>query len=234
MDSNKKTARIAGVLYLLMILTFMYSLGYVPSRFLIEGDPVATISAIRAAEWMFRLGIVVGMFACVIYTLQVLVLCKLLSPVNKDVAVVFVALSLAHLPFFFLGYVEELNLLSLLDESRYGALLAGEQLHVQVSLLTDSYHSSVHANILFMALWLLPFGYLVFKSGFLPRVLGVLLIINAVPYLISFFREILAPGYETPAIMEYITSPMLIGEFAMCLWLLIMGAKESAPTSRPA
>lgn len=226
MYSNKKTARLAGGLYVFMALTYMFSLGYVPSRFLIEGDPPATIHAIQAAEWMFRLGIVVGMLACVIYTLQVLVLYKLLSPVNKNVAAVFVALSLAHLPLFFTGHVDELNLLSLLNESRYGSVFTREQLHAQVSLLTDAYHSSVRVNMFFMAVWLLPFGYLVFRSGFLPRILGILLIANSVPYLLSFVREVMAPGYELPAVVGYITTPMLVGEFATMLWLLIMGARE--------
>ena len=77
MNSNRKIARTAGALYLLMMVTFVFSLGYAPGRFLIERDPVATINAIQSTEWMFRLAIVVGMIACVIYTLQVLALCKL-------------------------------------------------------------------------------------------------------------------------------------------------------------
>jgi hypothetical protein len=228
MVSNKKTARTAGVLYLLMIVTYMFSLGYVPGRFLITDDPAATIAAIRAAEWMFRLGIVVGMLACVVYALQVLALYRLLNPVSATAAAVFLLLSLAHLPLFFAGHVDELSLLLLLNESR-GALFSSEQLHAQVALLTDSYRATVRLNMLFMALWLLPFGYLVFRSGILPRILGVLLVVNAIPYLSSFFMEILAPAYELPAIVNYMTAPMLVGEFATCLWLLIMGAKESAP-----
>jgi hypothetical protein len=152
--------------------------------------------------------------------------------VSRNVAAVFVALSLAHLPLFFTGHVDELNLVSLLNESRYGAVFTDQQLHAQVSLLTDSYHSSVRVNMFFMGLWLLPFGYLVFESKFLPRILGILLIVNGFPYLLSFFRLILAPGYEFPAVVSYITSPMLLGEFVTCLWLLIMGAKESALTDR--
>jgi hypothetical protein len=234
MDSNKQLARTAGFLYLLMALTYMFSLGYVPGRFLVEGNAAATINAIDAAEWMFRLGIVVGMTACVIYLLLVLTLYKLLGPVSRNMAVIFVAFSVAHLPLFFTGHVDELNLLSLLNESRDGTVFDSDQLHAQVLLLTDSYHSSVRVNSLFMGLWLLPFGYLVFKSGFLPRFLGVMLFLNGFPYLISFFRQILAPEYELPTVVRYILMPLAFGEIVACLWLLIMGAKEPTTVERGA
>jgi len=226
MDSNKKTARTAGVLYLFFVLTFIYSLGYVPSRFYIEGDAAATIKAIQDAELLFRLGIVVGMVACSIYILLLSQLYKLLSRVGKYPAVMMVALGAAHLPLFFSGHVDQLNLLSLLPEGRYEAAFDTEQLHAQVLLLIDAYKNSVRVNVIFMGLWLLPFGYLVFKSGFLPKFLGVLLILNSLPYLIDFFRQMLVPDYTLPSIVRYLLMPGGLGEFAVCLWLLIMGAKE--------
>jgi len=229
MDSNKKTARTAGVLYLFFVLTFVYSLGYVPGRFYIEGDAVATIKSIQEAEGLFRLGIVVGMVACTIYMLLLAQLYKLLSPVGKNAAVIMVVLGAAHIPLFFTGHVDQLNLLALLKERGYGAALSSEQLHTQILLLVDAYQNSVLINVFFMGLWLVPFGFLVFKSGFLPKFLGVLLILNSLPYLIYFFRQILTPDYVLPDFVRYILMPGGVGEFVTCLWLLIMGAKELAP-----
>jgi len=233
MDSNKKTARLAGFLYLLMVLTYIFSLGYAPQRFLIEGDAVATINHIAQAEWMFRLAIVVGMVACAVFMLQLFVLYKLLGPVSRNAAVLMFAFGIAHLPLFFVGHVDELNLLSLLQENRYGNVFTTEQLHAQVLLLTDAYKNSVRVNEIFMGLWLVPFGYLVFKSGFLPRILGIWLVLNSFPYLIDFFKQLMDLEYTTPAVVRYMMQAATVGEFATCLWLLIMGARESPGAMSP-
>lgn len=232
MDSNKRTARIAGVWYVLFVLTFIYSLGYVPGRFLIAGDAAATIKAIQEGELLFRLGIVIGMIACVVYLFLLATLYKLLSPVGKNAAVMMVVLGVAHLPLFFTGHVDELNLLHLLNENRYGTVFTAEQLHGQVLLLVDAYENSVRINQIFMGLWLLPFGYLVFKSGFLPKMIGAWLIVNAFPYLISFLKQLLDPSFTSPPVVGYFSQAAVLGEFVICLWLLIMGAKEKTPKAQ--
>jgi hypothetical protein len=229
MDSNKKNARLAGVWYVFFILTFIYSLGYVPGRFLIEGDALETIKKIQEAEPLFRLGILIGMVACVVYLFLLASLYKLLSPVNKYVALMMVVFGASHLPLFFTGHVDELNLLTLLNRSHYGAIGNTDQLHTQVELLVDAYKNSVRVNTIFMGLWLLPFGYLIFKSQYLPKVLGILLILNGLPYLVGFGRDILDPTYTFPTAFSYFFRAVANGEFVACLWLLIMGAKESAP-----
>lgn len=227
MESNKKTARLAGVLYLSMIVSYMFSLGYVPRRFLVEGDAVATIENIARAEWIFRLGIVAGMVACAVYMAQVLVQYKLLVSVSRNAAVLMVAFAVAHLPLFFVGHVDELNLLSLLKADRYGDVLTVDQLHAHVMLLTDAYKNSVRVNEIFMSLWLIPFGYLVFKSGILPRFLGVWLILNSIPYFMAFSKQLLNLDYTLPSVVRYVLTAAAMGEIATCLWLLVMGARES-------
>jgi hypothetical protein len=226
MDSNKTIARTAGILYLLFILTFIYSLGYVPGRFYIEGDAAETIRQIQDAELQFRLGIVVGMIACVVYLFLLAVLYKLLSPVSKYAAIMMVVFGMSHLPLFFTGHVDQLNLLALLNEKHYGTVFNAEQLHGQVLLLIDAYKNSVRINTIFMGLWLLPFGYLVFKSEFLPKFLGVILMLNALPYLTGFLRDVLDPSFTFPVIASYFLKAVVNGEFLACLWLLIIGAKD--------
>jgi len=225
MDSNKKIARLAGVLYVFFILTFIYSLGYVPGHFYVQGDAAESIRRIQEAESLFRLGIVVGMFACVVYLFLLAALYKLLSPVSKFAALMMVVFGVSHLPLFFTGHVDQLNLLALLTEKHYAAFNT-EQLHAQALLLIDGYKNSVRINMFFMSIWLFPFGYLVFKSGFLPKFLGILLMLNGLPYLVSFLKDVLDPTFTYPTVLSYFLKAVVNGEFVACLWLLIMGAKE--------
>ncbi|HTE40687.1 MAG TPA: DUF4386 domain-containing protein [Steroidobacteraceae bacterium] len=231
MEFNKKNARIAGAWYVLFVLPFFYSLGYVPGRFLIEGDAAATIKAIQDGELLFRLGIVVGMIACVVYLFLLAALYKLLRPVSQYASVMMVGLGVAHLPLFFTGHIDQLNLLALLNGKGYETAFTTEQLHAQVLLRVSGYWSSVHVNEFFMGIWLLPFGYLVFKSGFLPKIIGVWLAFNSLPYLTDFVRQMLDPGLTFPMGMRYTMMFALFGEYSIGLWLLIMGAKEIAPKS---
>ena len=90
----------------------------------------------------------------------------------------------------------------------------------------DAYRNGILVSSIFWGLWLLPFGYLVFKSGFLPRILGTLLIIGCFGYLIDFLGRALFPSYPDTAIASYVTLPGSFGEIGTCLWLLIVGAHE--------
>jgi hypothetical protein len=135
-------------------------------------------------------------------------------------------LGVAHLPLFFFGHVTQLDLLALINEKRYATTLTPDQLHVQVLLLIDTYKNSVRINEIFMGLWLLPFGYLVFKSRFLPKFIGIWLMLNSIPYLFDFFRQTLDPGFTLPTVIRYASQACVYGEFVICLRLLIMGAQE--------
>ena len=103
---------------------------------------------------------------------------------------------------------------------------SSEQLHALVSLaLKAAFHGSV-VDENFWGLWLLPFGYLVFKSGFLPRILGILLMIGCFGYLTEAFGRVLFPvGYAQAGISNFIIIPSALGEVGICLWLLIKGAR---------
>ena len=95
-------------------------------------------------------------------------------------------------------------------------------------LSLDAYNNGILVSSIFWGLWLLPFGYLVFKSGFLPKVLGILLMIGCFGYLINFLGVELLPGYEGTAIARVVRMPAALGELGTCLWLLIIGAREPA------
>ncbi len=226
MASNKKTARTAGLLYLIVVLTGIFSLVYVPSQITVPGDASATVSNIVASESLFRRGIVAGLICYTAFLLLPFVLYKLLSPVGKTAAVLMVAFAVVSVPISFVNMLNKFDVLSLLSGADYLQAFTTEQLHAQVMLLLKAYSNGMLVSTIFWGLWLLPFGYLVFKSGFLPRILGVLLMVGCFAYLIDFFGRALFPGYTETAIASFMTLPGSFGEIGTCLWLLIMGARE--------
>ena len=225
--SMNQVARIAGLLYLVVVLTGIFSLIYVPSQTFVQGDALATVNNIAASVPLFRLGIASGLICYTVFLLLPFVLYRLLSPVSKSIAILMVALAVVSVPIFFATVLNKLNVLSLLSGANYSRAFTIEQLHAQVMLSLDAYGNGILVSEIFWGLWLFPFGYLVFKSGFLPKVLGVLLMVGCFGYLIDSFGGILFSGYSNSAISNYATLPAGLGEIGTCLWLLIGGVRES-------
>jgi len=225
MDVTNKTARIAGLLYLITVVTGLFSLVYVPSQINAHSDAAATVNNIIASESLFRAGIAVGSIGYVAFLLLPLALYKLLSPVNRDAAVVMVALAVACIPIDFVAIADQLDILALLDDDQYQRAFVPGQLYAQIMMLREASFDRIFISEIFWGLWLFPFGYLVFKSGFLPRTLGIVLMIGCFSYLITFFGRILLPHFAIP---RFVMWPAMLGEIGICLWLLIMGVRQKA------
>ena len=226
MTMIEKTARTAGLLYLIVVVTGIFSLAYVPSQIMVQGDASATVGNIAASEPLFRLGIVAGFICYTAFLLLPFALYKLLSPVGKNAAVLMVAFAVVSVPISFVNLLNKLDALSLLSGANYLQAFTTEQLHARVMLSLDAYSNGLLVSEIFWGLWLLPFGYLVFKSGFLPKVLGILLMAGCFGYLIDFFGSVLFSGYAETTLANFATKPAALGEIGTCLWLLIMGARE--------
>lgn len=229
MNPHQKTARWAGLLYLISVITGIFSLMYVPAQINAHGDAAATVNNLITAEPLYRLGIAAGALDYVVFALLPLVLYKLLSPVNRNVAVAMVALALVAIPIDFVAVATQLDVLSLLHAHAYA--VSGAQLQAGVIALLDTYDNRIQVAEIFWGLWLLPFGYLVFRSRFLPRILGVLLVLGGLGYLITFFTQTLFPHVNPP---DFIMWPAFLGEVVTCLWLLLVGVRPPAPVSKPA
>ena len=229
MNSNKRVARTAGLLYLTVVLTGIFSLVYVPSQITVPGDASATVGNIVAAQLLFRLGIVAGLICYTAFLLLPLALYKLLSPVRTNAAVLMVAFAVVSVPISFVSILNKLDILTLLSGADYLKAFTADQLQARVMLSLAAYSNGILVSSLFWGLWLLPFGYLVFKSGILPRVLGILLIIGCFGDVFDFLGRALFSGYADTALASLATYPGSFGEIGICLWLLIMGARE--PTS---
>ena len=213
--SINRTARLAGALYLALMPFGFFGIIYVPSVLRVNGDAATTSRNIMASEWLFRSGLVSHLISQIIFILLVLALYRLLKPVNKDHAVLMVVLALPAVPIAFLSELNHLAALSLLS-SDDGTFTASE-LQAQAMLFLDMRQNGVLLALVFWGLWLLPLGFLVFKSGFLPKLIGVLLVIAGAAYVIDSGTQLLFPRLATFSQFTF------VGEIVFTLWLLIRG-----------
>lgn len=218
--SNKKTARIAGLLYLVVVITGIFSLAYVPSKLIVWDNPATTVSNIIAGETLFRLGIVSGLVCYTFFLFLPLALYQLLKSVHKNYARLMVILAVVSVPISFINILNKFAVLSLISDP-------GAVDQAQVMFYLNLYNSGILILNIFWGLWLFPFGYLVFKSGILPKILGILLMAGCVGYVLDFLGGALfSDAYGNMGISTFVSLPGSIGEIGTCLWLLIMGAKD--------
>jgi len=218
MNSIKKTARIAGLLYLALAVLSAFGLVYVPSMLIVPGDAAATANNIVTSESLFRLGFMSNLIAFTVNVFVALLLYKLLKPVNKSMASLMVILILIGLAIGMLNELNQFAALLLLGGADHLTAFTADQLQAFAALFLDIYQHGFSIAHIFWGLWLFPLGYLVFKSGFLPKVIGVLLIIAGLGYLVDFTLFFLFPDI-TVTISEF----TFVGEVLLILWLLIKG-----------
>jgi len=227
MKSSKKIARLAGFLYLAHFITFFLADNGVHSTAVGSVDAAATAHNMMASEWLFRIGFVSFLLTAVFFLLSAWALYVLLKPVNKDLALLFVLLNLGGVAIWCISQVSEFAALLLLSGADYLKVFQPDQLQALAMLFLNLYQNGYMIAQMLLNLWLFPLGYLVFKSGFLPRVLGVLLILDGFAMLVWFFQFFFFPGYEIIGTLGL--SVGLIAEGSLCLWLLIKGVKDQKP-----
>lgn len=222
--STKRTARIAGWMYFLSSLPAPFALLYLPGRLYVAGDPAATAHNIAANEGLVRLAIADELFCGAAFVFVAFALHRLLEGVDRRHAALMVTLAVASVPISFLNVVHEVAALYLAKGGDFLSALDRHQLDALATLFFRLHGFGTNVAAVFWGLWLLPFGLLVYRSGFLPRVLGVLLLINGFAYPIVSFTTVLAPQYRN-AVWQ-MAFPFLFGEMAIMLWLVIRGARD--------
>ncbi len=225
MMTKNNVARLAGFVYLLLVLTGIFYLVHVPTQLIDWGSTETTVNNIMRAEFLFRSGIVAGVISNICFLILPFILYELLKSVNKIYAVSMVVLAVVSVPVSLVNMINKVDVLTLLSGAQYLSVFEVEHLHGQVMLLLRSYNNGISLVQIFWGLWLFPFGALVFKSGYLPKFLGVCLMIGCFEYLITFFSIQLYPNVEIPSFVGYAHS---IGEIGVCLWLLIMGVGDKS------
>jgi hypothetical protein len=226
MHPLKKTARVAGLLYLVVVLTGPFILLYVPGKLFAPGDATATVNNILAHQSLFRAQIVVGLVSELAFIAAVLALYRLLKGVSMELATLMVITILIDAPLAFLSIANEVATLSFLRGANFLGVFDQPQRDALAMLLINFDQKGVLVSEIFWGLWLLPLGALVYRSGFIPRFLGVWLFINGVAYLAISTTGLLLPQHLKLA--STVATPVLFGEAAFMLWLLIVGARASS------
>ena len=223
MYPTDKTARVAGSLYLLMGAPAVFSLMYVPQRLFIPGSADATAHKVAGDPMLFRLGIVAELGAAVFLLLLVMALHRLLSPVDRNHARLMVGLVLVSVAISFANALNSIAALTLFCGADYLAVLDKPQRDALGMLFLALHRQGIGVVGVFWGLWLFPFGVLVMRSGVLPRLLGVLLILNCFGYVAASLTSLLFPSYAS--VVSRVVMPTLLGELWIMLWLLIRGAR---------
>jgi hypothetical protein len=223
MHPTVKAARIAGAVYLSMVFTAPFTLLYIPNKLIVRGDATASANNILAHQTMFRLAIFGDLVTAVIFICLGVALYRLLSGVSKTWATLMLAFVLVSAGVGFLDTLNNVAALILFRGADFLSVFDKTQLNALGYLFIRLHDQGVFMNELFWGLWLFPFGLLVFRSGFLPRFIGVWLMINCFGYVALSIVALFMPSYYGAAFKW--AQPILFGELAIMLWLLIKGAK---------
>jgi hypothetical protein len=225
MTSLSKNARVAGILYIFGSILGVIRLIYIPSTLIVHGNATATAQNIATHELLFRFGIVSELLCAALWIFVTLALYRLFKEVDQGLAILMVILgSLMVTPIFFMNSVNDAAALLFARGGEFLTVFDNTQRDAFAMLFLRLHHYGDLANEIFWGLWLLPFGLLVYRSRFLPGVLGIWLMIACFAYLAMSFTGLLFPQWEDK--VSNIVQPVMLGEVAIMLWLVIMGAKE--------
>lgn len=223
MNTNKQHARTAGFLYLVYILITV--LGSIfGSDLVVSGDAAATASQITDSAWRLRAEFLSELVAGGLFLLSAWALYRLLAPVQKHLAILFVFLNLAGVAVQSLNTLNLFAPLLLLGGTGYLNVIPADQLPALAMLFLDLHDHGFMIAQLFYGAWVLPLGWLVYKSGFLPKALGILLMADCFAVWIWFLQFFLFPDYKAASYPFWAIS--FLAEVSLTLWLLIKGAKD--------
>lgn len=224
MNSTKKAARVAGVLYLVNGVTGFFGIIYVPNKLIVSGNAAATADRVLASERLFRLGITSELICAVEFIFLLWSLYRLLAGVSKTNAFLMVIWGLAFVPVMCVNVLNEIAALMLLHGADFLSVLGQSEREGLAMLFLELHRYGFIVGWIFGP-WLFFLGLLVFKSGFFPRILGVLLIVACFGYVADSLAPLLLPSYAH-VVGRFASIPLTLGEPAFILWLLIRGAKD--------
>ncbi|TMB47748.1 MAG: DUF4386 domain-containing protein [Chloroflexi bacterium] len=229
MTSLKRRARIAGVFYLLVGIFGGFAEGFVDPKMYVAGNAAATAGNVLANAGLVRVGVVSHLLDGTFFVILAMTLYILLSHVDKSVARAMVVLVALATGIICLNAVFEFEGLRVATDSSYAAAFGIAGSNALVLLLLDTQHYGTLAAQVFFGLWLVPIGYLAYKSrGLFPKWLGVLLVLGGVCYVVDLLAAFLVPDFGQ-RIHTFIVIPSGIAEISMVLYLLVVGVKTTRP-----
>ena len=226
MSSTRNPGRFAGLLYLLTSIVGFFAMGYVPDKLIVHGNAAATASNISASETLFRLGIAGELIGMVGFIFVALALYDLLKGVNRRHASLMFILIVVSIPIAFVNELNSFAALALVRGADFLSIFEKPQREALAMLFLNLHGRGLVVAEMFWGLWLFPLGLLVYRSRFLPRFLGMWLVLAGFAWVILSLTGILLPQYAD-RVSTY-SQPAVLGEIAFMLWLLIKGAKPPA------
>lgn len=224
MNTIKQQARAAGRLYFLLAIIAPIGLMYVPGKLLVANDATATADNLRASAGLFRVGIASELIHQALAVFLVLALYRLFKGVNEGHARHLVVLgALVSVPIMLVNVLNEIAALILVSGVDYLSVFARSQLDALAYLFLRLHDRGITIASIFWGLWLFPFGRLVIRSGFIPRIFGYLLMIAGAAYLASAFTTLVLPQYAS--LVGRVALPLEVAEVPIIFWLLIWGAR---------
>jgi hypothetical protein len=218
------TARIAGALYLLSAATAGVPLLYVPSALIVSDNAAEIANNILASEIVFRACIVSELVGAILFVFLVRTLYRLLTGVDKTYASLMVTLVLVSVPITSLNVLNDIVALRLLHGAKFLSVFDQPQRDALAMLFLGLHGDGINLANIFNGLWLVPFGILVMRSGFIPRILGILLIADCCALVAVSLTALLLPAYLD--IVSRVAIIPELGELWMMAWLLIKGVRE--------
>ena len=226
--SPRNAALVAGLSYIPVFVVGIFANFFVLEELVVTGDAATTVSNIVDSESLFRLGIagfvIIGIFDLVVaWGLYVF-----LKPINKDLALLAAWLRLTYTIIAGVALLNLFFVLELLSGADYLAGFGSDQLSAQVMIFLNMYEFGWRIGIVFFGLHVLVLGYLIFRSGYVPRILGILLMIATIGYLVSVFSSFLLSNfadYET-VFLVILAVPAVVAELSLTIWLLLKGGKD--------
>jgi hypothetical protein len=224
MNSIKKQARFAGLLYLLASIPAPFALIYVPNTLIVKGDATATANHIRNSELLFRLGIATELFGFIMFIFVALALYRLFKDVSEQHALAMAILILVSIPVSLLNVLNDIAALVLVSGANFLSAFQTAQLDALTYVFLRLHGQGFVVAQIFWGLWLFPFGILIIRSGFIPRILGFLLFIAGFGNVASSLASLLpyAP------VVDRFASALTVAELPIIFWLLIWGAKDQS------
>ena len=228
MNSDDRSARVAGLLYLLFIPTAGLAFGF--GQFLLTGDAATVFANIESHRRLFEFAIFLGVVGFIDYIVVALLLYRLLKPAGRAAATLMVALVAVSVPISLAAMAARMDVLTMLDSRQAIAALNDDQLKAQVLLVVRHADNLLLVSAMFWGLWLVPYGWLVYRCGFLPRILGILLMLGAPFYVLASVGPIFDTNYAATRLAGVVgivsgLPGVVGGEFVTCLWLMIFGTR---------
>ncbi|OLC99582.1 MAG: hypothetical protein AUI89_08545 [Gemmatimonadetes bacterium 13_1_40CM_3_65_8] len=232
MRATRNLGRVVGLWYLSLVLFGPLTLLYIPNKLFLHGDAAATATNIAAHQLLFRVGMVADLFGSIVLIFLVFAFYRLFKDVDQQLAV-WLVITGGVMPAVLqlVNFVNDAGALMVAQGPGFLSVFDKPQRDALVLLFVQLREHQITAAEILWGVWLFPMGALTYKSGFLPRFIGVWLIINGIAYVVLCVSRVMLPEYSDKLFIYL--QPALFGELVIMLWLVIKGAGQTPLPAAP-